>query len=247
MIKAFCCFYNEAALVPFFLSHYHYVDAIHAIVDTTSTDETRALLAADPKVTIQDVTMPAGFDDQIKVGWLNDAIRQHDPVHAWFFVLDSDELIYPPDDPTGATAESYLASVGDGCVVLDAYRMDVFRHETDTDLDLTKTPVVLQRRHGIENSPNAKPIVIRSNRGLQFHVGNHRLTSDPPHCATHHFAGAHWQNADPSFAITRRVRDRKERMSEANKHARLGWHHFDKTAEDVAAELEGHRHDAIVL
>jgi hypothetical protein len=248
MIQAFCCFYNEAALVPFFLAHYHdgYVDAIHAIVDTTSTDETRALLSADPRVTIQDVAMPAGFDDVIKVGWLNDAIRLPTP-HAWQLVLDADEFIHPPGDPGGTTAAAYLASVPEGCLVLEANRMDVFRYETDADLDVTQAPVVWQRRHGIENSPNAKPIVIRANRGLQFQVGNHRLTTDVPVCGTHHFEGAHWQNADPSFAIVRRVRDRKERMSAANRHARLGWHHFDKTAEDVAAELEAHRHDGLVL
>ncbi len=247
MIKAVCCFYNEAPLVPYFLSHYQYVDAIHAIVDTASVDATRALLAADPKVTIEDVTMPSGFDDQIKVAWLNNAINRHDPDHPWFLVLDADEFIYPPGDPTGATARDYLASVGDGVLALEAYRMDIFRHADDADLDPAFVPVVWQRRHGIENSPNSKPIVIRSNRGLRLTVGNHSIHGGPPICATHHFEGAHWQNADPAFSIERRVRDRKERMSQANLNGRLGWHHFTKTREDVAAELEAHSHDPLVL
>jgi len=248
MIRAFCCFYNEAALVPFFLAHYHagYVDAIHAIVDRC-TDDTRALLAADPRVTIQDVISPDGLDDVIKVGWLNDAIRVPDPTHAWHLVLDADEFIYPPDHPSGATAAAYLASVPDGCLALRAYRLDVFRHETDADLDVTQVPIVWQRRHGIRAEGNEKPIVIRANRGLLFDVGNHGILGRPPLCATHHFDGVHWQNADPAFAVTRRVRDRQERMSAANRRANLGYHHFTKTRGDVAKELEAHRHDAVVL
>lgn len=245
MIKAFCCFYNEAALVPFFLAHYQYVDSIHAIVDETSTDETRDLLAADPRMTIQDVRMPDGFDDVIKVGWLNDALCVPDPDHAWHFVLDADEFIYPPGDPLGATAKDYLASVPEGCLALRARRWGVFRHEGDADLDPTVTPIAMQRRHGIDDGE--KPIVIRANRNLRFDVGNHHVLGTPPLCETHHFEGVHWQNADPSFAITRRVRDRKERMSVANTRARLGYHHFDKTEFDVAAELEAHRYDPIVL
>lgn len=248
MIKAFCCFYNEAALVPFFLAHYHedFVDAIHAIVDDC-TDDTRALLSADPRVTIQDVHSPEGLDDERKVGWLNDAIGVHDPYHEWFFVLDADEFIYSPGDPTGLMARRYLASVPAGCLALRAYRLDVFRHETDADLDVARRPIALQRCHGINNEGNEKPIVIRSNRGLRFEVGNHHLVNWPPLCETHHFDGVHWQNADPSFSITRRVRDRKERLSANNLARRMGWHHATKTAEDVTAELEAHRHDARVL
>src|SRR5580765_2952232 len=143
MIRAVCCFYNEEALVPFFLAHYHagWIQAIHAIVETTSSDATRALLAADPRVTIRDVTSPDGLDDVLKVGWLNDAIRTHDAEHDWQLVLDADEFLFPPGDPTGLTAAAYLASVSEGCLALRAYRLDVFRHETDANLDVTQTPI----------------------------------------------------------------------------------------------------------
>src|SRR5678815_2646204 len=127
MIKIFSCFYNEAALVPFFLSHYHYVDAIHAFVGA-SIDNTRDLLAADPRVTIQDAVMPDGMDDDLKVGWINEALRRPDD-HAWQFVVDADELIWPPDDPTGASARSYLESVPASDVALEARLRQVYRHE----------------------------------------------------------------------------------------------------------------------
>ena len=101
--------------------------------------------------------------------------------------------------------------------------------------------------HGIVAEGNEKPVVIRSNKGLTFDVGQHGIVGRPPLCETHHFEGVHWQNADPSFAITRRVRDRKERLSANNRAQRLGYHHATKTVEDVTAELEAHRHDAVVL
>ncbi len=247
MIKAFCAFYNEATLIPFFLTHYHYVDAFHAIVERASIDDTRALLAADARVTIQDVTMPDGMDDDLKVGWLNAALAVTDPYHDWHFVVDADEFLFPPGDPGGLSARTYLASVPRSAAILPAALPNVFRHATDDDLDVTRTPIVLQRRHGITDAEHVKPIVIRANRGLAFRPGNHRLRGVEPISSTHHFDGAHWQNADPSFAITRRVRDRKEHMSAANHQKGHGWHHWTKTAADVAQELEAHRHDAAVF
>src|SRR5678809_146040 len=136
MIKLFSCFYNEATLIPFFLSHYHYVDTIHAIV-TPSTDATRELLAADPRVTIVDCEMPSGIDDDLKVSMLNEAITQPDHLHEWFLVVDADEFIWPPGDPTGETAKSYLYTVPTQDVALQGFLNQIYRHEHDADLDVT--------------------------------------------------------------------------------------------------------------
>ena len=240
MIKAFCCFYNEAALIPFFLSHYHFVATIEAFV-SPSLDATRELLAADPRVILRDVLMPDGIDDDIKVAWINDAVRRRDPQHTWHLVLDADEFLWPPGDPAGATVSAFLDRVPPSDVVLGARMVQVYRHASDRDLDPTATPVVLQRRHGTP-SDIPKPIVIRSNQALTFVPGNHRVLGVAV-SATHRFDGAHWQNADPAFAVTRRIRDRKERMSKTNIARGHGVHHYHHTAADVHAELERHRHD----
>lgn len=244
MIKLFCCFYNEAALIPFFLSHYHYVDAIQAFV-TPSTDETRALLAADPRVTITDVEMPHGIDDDAKVAVVNEAIRQKDRVHDWHLVVDADELIWPQGDPTGETAKAYLATVPPNDVALQGWLHQIYRHECDADLDVTQTPVVWQRRHGYLFG--WKPSVMRSNRGLQLVPGNHYFVNREACSETHKFDGAHWQNADPSFAVTRRVRDRAERISPTNILKHHGTHHWNETASMVYAELAEHFHDPAVF
>ncbi len=104
-IKVFCCFYNEAPLIPYFLGHYQFADAITAYV-SPSLDATRDLLAADPRVQIHDVTMPDGMDDDLKIGFLNGGISQRDPTHEWHIVVDADEFVFPPNDPTGASASS---------------------------------------------------------------------------------------------------------------------------------------------
>jgi len=243
MIKAFCCFYNEAALIPFFLRHYHYVAAIEAFV-SPSLDATRELLAADPRVTIRDVLMPDGMDDDRKVGWLNSALQVPDPDHAWHLVVDADEFLWPPGDPIGTTAAAYLASVPAGCKVLLARMAQIYRHTTDTDLDPDRAPVALQRRHGVAAADIwVKPIVLRANAHLTFTPGNHALRGGAVPCPTHAFEGAHWQNADPAFAVTRRIRDRKERQSAINRYRHHGTHHWTLTAAEVAQELEAHRDD----
>jgi hypothetical protein len=240
MIKAFCCFYNEAALIPFFLSHYHFVHAIEAFV-SPSLDATRELLAADPRVLLRDVEMPDGIDDDMKVAWLNAAIRQPDNEHAWHLVLDADEFIWPPGDPACVTVEAFLAAVPVNEAAVEARMVQTYRHESESDLDPTIAPVVLQRRHGF--SMGIKPIVLRSNLPFEFAPGNHKVYGGGEVSTTRFFEGAHWQNADPSFAVTRRIRDRKERISAINRARGHGVHHYTLTEAEVLAELEAHRHD----
>jgi len=244
VIKVFSCFYNEAALIPFFLSHYHFVDAIHAFV-SPSTDATRELLAADPRVTIDDRDMPDGIDDDLKVAWLNEAIRRPDHDHDWHIVVDADEFVWPPNDPSADRIVSYLSRVPKTDVALRAMMQFVYRHETDADLDVAHRPVALQRRHGVPFG--AKPIIIRANRGLQYVPGNHNFVDRRPHSTTHEFHGAHWQNADPSFAVTRRVRDRADRISTVNRLMHHGTHHWGATNAVVEQELASHRQDPVVL
>ncbi len=242
-IKVICCFYNEAFLIPFFLSHYHFVDAIHAFV-SPSQDATRELLAADPRVTIDEREMSGGIDDDMKVAWINEALRQSDG-HAWHIVVDADEFIWPPNDPSAETVRAYLDTVPADDVAVRAMMQFVYRSETDTDLDVNVRPVVLQRRHGVPFG--LKPMVFRANQGAQLVPGNHYLVGRRPCSETHEFHGAHWQNADPSFAITRRVRDRAERISGVNLLMHHGTHHWGATVASVSQELDSHRQDPRVL
>jgi hypothetical protein len=251
-IKVFCFFYNEEFLIPFFLSHYQFADKIHAFV-SRSSDRTRELLEVDPRVDIQEVEFPQGMDDLMKSKWQNSSLQQHDTDHDWHIVVDADEFVWPHGDPSADTARLFLRDVPEDQVALMVRMWNVFRHRSDSDLDPSDSPVVLQRRHGIagrggENAPYQKPIVIRPNLGLQLSFGNHQLLVDRRRVVgklsdTHEFQGAHWQNADPSFCITRRIRDRKERQSADNLRHRLGIQHHHISEADVRQHCLNHSND----
>jgi hypothetical protein len=161
-------------------------------------------------------------------------------------VVDADELIWPKHDPRGVTVDAYLRDVPATDSALLGWLYQVYRHADDPDLDVTQIPVVFQRRHG--QIFGAKPSVLRSNRGLQLVPGNHAFVDREVRCSiTHTFEGAHWQNADPSFAVTRRVRDRAERISPSNLLRHHGTHHWGATVASVEAELASHREDPRVF
>lgn len=237
-ITVLTCFYNEAFLVPFYLRHYHFADTIRAFV-TPSTDETRELLAADPRVTITDLDMPHGIDDELKVSTLNEAIASTQDAD-WLIVADADEFVWPPDDPAAGTVREYLASVPPSHPVLMAKMAHVYRGITESDLDPSIVPIGIQRRHGREHL--CKPIVIRSHHGVTYYPGNHRCRDHQP-SSSHEFHGAHWANADPAFTVTRRVRDRCERISHTNRMMGHGTHHWNETPTGVLEELASHLHD----
>lgn len=275
-IRVFSFFYNEAALLPYFLRHYAWADALHIVV-SKSTDGTRELLeqasvnepesgghspqsgvqnpqptVRKPVIEIEDWDNPGGkIDDFQKMAKWNEVVgRQWDA--DWLVVVDADEFIWPMDNPFAnqENVQAFLATVPAPETAIQAAMWNVFRHVTDSDLDPTRAPA-LQRRHGLadlnhpQNAPYRKPIVIRANRGLAFTLGNHYLLPNPElrFASGHHFEGAHWQNADPIFAVTRRCRDRRDRLGEANLKAGLGEQHRHITEESVLALCKAHEND----
>ncbi len=79
---------------------------------------------------------------------------------------------------------------------------------------------------------------------MRVGLGNHCI--EGPAClAPMSFDGAHWQNADPVFAVTRRARDRRERLSESNRRLGLGFQHAQISEADVLALCAAHRQDPV--
>jgi hypothetical protein len=135
--------------------------------------------------------------------------------------------------------------VPEGVTVVEARMRNVFRHHSERDLDLDQPPVP-QRRFGDpdyrspENIMYQKPIVIRADRSIRLDLGNHRQSGGT---FDHEFwfAGVHWQNADPSFAVLRRTRDRRDRQSEANLRGGYGIQHHRVTEEQILALCDARR------
>jgi hypothetical protein len=272
-IKVISFFYNEAALLPFFLSHYRFADCLYAVV-SRSTDRTEEMLEeaqeawrldhtaerpaavggmTRPQIILEQFEFTAGFNDFEKRDKVNEIIGRPDPDHDWYLVVDADEFIWPGGEPPPANIKKFLAGVPGTVSFLTARMWNVYRHTTDLDLDATREPVVFQRRHGVadrntgENALYQKPVVIRPNRRIRFDIGNHAIAGGaggtavgPP------FDGAHWGNADRSFAVARRCRDRRDRLSETNRRLGMGSQHL-VTEEQVREQLRAHEHDPQVF
>ena len=231
-VQVICFFYNEETLSRLFVQHYAWADEILAVV-SRSTDRTRQCLEAAPNVRVVEFEFPAGMDDRIKTDKVN-ALLAEPSSFDWKIVVDADEFVWAP---TALGAQDYLASVPETVTVVEARMRNVFRHQSERDLDLDQPPVP-QRRFGDpdyrspENILYQKPIVIRAGCGIRLDLGNHRQAGGTFDHAFW-FEGTHWQNADPSFAVTRRVRDRRDRQSEANLRGGYGIQHHRVTEEHV--------------
>lgn len=251
--------YNEATLLPFFLRHYAWVDDIYLLYDTDSTDCTREIAAADPRVTITDWTFPDGMDDLLKQEAMNHYAAQIEA--DWIIVADVDEFVFlfdlplfyqhgPP--PRLAPREPIALEMAEETVIAVPF-WTVYRHSRDRDLDPAQPPL-LQRRHGDPRLGYCygqhiyiKPMIVRPEIArCGWEVGCHALKGqDPPTLALAHplWRCAHWCMADPDLAVIRRCRDRRDRMSQANKANKLTVQHWTVTEAEIRAECEEHRHD----
>jgi len=248
-IAAVTMVYNEAPILPYFLRHYRYLDEIHVLYETDSTDETLEILMRAPNVVIEKGHIEGGLDDIKKIDLINNSVRR---IKAdWVYVVDPDEFIFPPNNEA-----PYEFLKRQSCDVVRSGMYQVYRHRHDKDLDPSSPPVP-QRVHGdadlhstedeehrASNSWYVKPNIVRPSRDISFTPGHHFIEGDPP-ASPELWVGAHWQMADPSIAIARRM-ERKGRVSERNKKLKMGWQHFDITSEKIKEEIELHMNDPII-
>jgi len=247
-ISAVTMVYNEAFMLPFFLRHYHYLDEIHVLYETDTTDQSFDILSRAPNVVIEKCHIEGGLDDIEKINLFNSAVQR---ISAdWVYVVDPDELIFPPNE----SPYSFLNR--QSCDVVRSGMFQVYRHRNDKDLDPTLAPIP-QRIHGdpdlfstdeqpnrASNSLYIKPNVVRPSVNIRFLPGHHQIEGNP-HTSSELYLGAHWQMAEPSVAIARRM-ERKARISERNRAHRMGWQHFDVSIEKIREECERHLDDPAI-
>ncbi len=247
-IAALIMVYDESLILPYFLRHYAYLDEIHALYETDSTDSSLAILKQAANVTIENCHIEGGLDDTDKAKLINETL--HNMKADWVFVLDPDEFIFAPDEPS---AEFLMRQ---NYNIVRAAMFQVYRHRTDADLN-PDLPPLLQRVHGDPNlytdaqDPNRdknaeyiKPIIIRPSSKIQLLRGNHLVVGDV-NMSPELFAGAHWYMADPSIALERRIK-RRNRISTRNKALKLGHQNWNVTEEYIMKECASHLDDPIV-
>jgi len=230
--------YNEAFLAPLFLNHYGWVDRVHLLLDTDSSDNTRAVCGQYANVEIEDFTFPDMMNDDLKVRKVNEVVCKMKG--DWVFAVDADEFIFP------AKGHAMPVLMREKANLLHAQMWQVYRHETDKDLDSSK-PAVLQRRHGDPNvtaginKMYTKPIIVRPEVGIEWSPGCHSYKpNERVVVSAEKFLGAHWAMADVDMAIKRRIKGRRERQSRYNLERKLTVQHHFITEEEIRRECEKH-------
>lgn len=245
-IEIITVWYNEQFLAPFFLNHYSWADRIVVLLDSDSTDESHNIAMDFDNTTIVPIKFPDGINEKLKVGFINEAYA--DIKSDFVIVADADEFVFcSPQDFDNVQWQAARVKLG-----------MVYRHVSELDLDPNK-PIREQRRHGIESWPYKKPMIARTGLNLKWLVGNHQISVDgvrqPYYGSREHetipfrpepFDGAHWANADPCFAIERRMTN-KMRQSMVNLKKKYSLHNHEVTRELLAAEMKKHENDWEIL
>lgn len=246
-IAAICAVYNEAKILPYFLSHYGYCDEIRVLYETDSDDGTRELLMQNEKVILREHHVEGGLDDIQIAARMNAEANSIDA--DWVYVLSPDELILPAthEDP-----RQFFERQKD-CNHVFAAMYNVYRHHSEADLNPILPPLP-QRTHGDPDlsstvtTPNRdsnahfiKPCIIRPNSGIALLPGYHEAEGDLRR-SREVFVGAHWQMADADIAVTRRMQNRN-RMSEVNRRGMMGFQHFNVTEDWIRKECLQHQND----
>ena len=247
-IAAVTMVYNEALILPYYLHHYGFLDEIHVLYETDSTDDSLEILRQAPNVVIENCHIEGGIDDIEKIKLMNRAVQS---VRAnWVYVVDPDEFVFPPFE----SPRDFLARQTRD--VVHSSMFQVYRHRTDKDLDPSLPPVP-QRVHGdadvfsrenqanrASNSVYIKPNIVRPSESIRFLPGHHQIEGNP-RASSENYIGAHWQMADPSIAVLRRM-ERKTRISERNRAHNMGWQHYNVTVDAIRNECERHMDDPVI-
>ena len=230
-IETITCVYNEEFLLPFYLKHYDFVDRFNILYDMKSDDKTIDILMECEKVKIFPINFPGGWNSLIKQLMIQDVYNTIID-DCWILNVDCDEFAFIKS----------LSNTNSSICRVDFY--NVFRHVTEEDLDIKKS-IKEQRCFGYLDSNYSKPILVKSGLDISWVPGNHLLTKPaisnsiiPTACI-----GAHWENADPSFCVNRRYKNRKQHISKYNTYQGYTIHNQYITEQQVIDYCKEHEND----
>jgi hypothetical protein len=240
--------YNEQDLAPYFLKHYSWADKIHLILDSDTNDLTLAEVSKYKNVTVEEFKFPDKMDDIIKANKFSEKYKKIDS--DWVILVDADEFVF--DKNLNNDIRPYLS--GKNTKIIYVSLFNIYRHISESDLDINKT-VMEQRRYGYRENLYTKPIVVKAGlEGCFWLPGNHSFVYDgfkfyyiSPMPSTPYFKsiveendillGSHWSMADQRIATIRRLQI-KRRQSKVNLQNRFTSQHYHITAEQIESECK---------
>jgi glycosyltransferase involved in cell wall biosynthesis len=208
--------YNEAPLVPWFLRHYEqFADRI-IVYDDKSTDGTRELLRAHPKVQLEDWQGDNGIDETQRLEWAYRCISAMKNQCHWLMVVDFDEFIFGP----GTTAYTDIRPIlaGEARQGVDAIQTSGFNmmypESKDAGIpDISKHEPTVQLYQLIPNGVRApvyaKTCIITPEAPVHWNMGRHRLS---PECGAKFSEQArlkllHFRYLSPGYTAQRNARN----------------------------------------
>ena len=234
--------WNEEVLLPLFLQHYGFADEIVVLLDSYSTDTSAEICRADTRCRVE-VQPPSREGDVVDDGIMNSTVNAaiagvHD---GWIIVADADEFIFTNTEQS--VREVLEASDSD---IYTVTFMKMYRHVTEGEL-VHDLPAMHQRRHGVQivkgrNRDINKPCVLRAGFGFALGAGSHSViaAAKPYYMQQGTLFCAHWQMADVSIALSRRLKGRRDRLAQLNRENEWGLHNFDVTAEEIINDCIEH-------
>jgi hypothetical protein len=168
-IWVFAYGFNEVAVLPFWLRHYSaFADQIH-VWDDHSTDGTRELLAAHPKVVLHDWPGTDGMDEEMNLELAHASYPLARGHADWVMWPDMDEFLYHPD------MHNYLAgrkAAGREAIYAWGYNMIA---ENGLPPDDGKSQIWELLRTGVHAPVYSKPIIFQPHIDLRWARGKHHL------------------------------------------------------------------------
>ena len=172
-IIVFTLTYNNADVVPFFLRHYSaFADEISAF-DDFSTDGTRELLKANPKVILRDWPHPgSGIDEVLFLAHWKEWYQKARGGFDWVIIADSDEIIHAPDVRTVLSDQQAL---GYEVIRTNGWNMTGNGLPKDDGRQIWEISPM-----GVRAPVYSKPVVFRPHIEISWNLGKHALQDCSP-------------------------------------------------------------------
>lgn len=164
-VDVYSIMHNEAPILPYFLRHYDTIADRIFVYEDQSTDGTREMLQAHPKVTLLHVEKP-GVDDAY---WVNELWPIYKVLSRgqadWAIFVDADEFIFHP------TLRSLLAERRtEGLQFLRAKGYAMLSDHFPT----TTGQIYEELSKGVYDKPSSKWVIIDPAIHILFTAGRHR-------------------------------------------------------------------------
>ncbi len=172
-ILVFSLSYNCAEVVPFFLRHYStFADEI-SVFDDNSTDTTRRLLSANPKVILRDWNHRTGIDEDAFLAHWQEWYPKARGYFDWILIPDMDEFIYSPN-----MRESLRLAKASGIEVIKPAGFNLLGN--GFPIDDGKSQIYELNPMGVAAPVYAKPVIFQPHIRINWIRGKHDLENCNP-------------------------------------------------------------------